>query len=236
MKCPKCGYNSFEFLDACKKCGAELGSFKKTHRISTVIRRATAVPMGAAVEAAPTVAPQAPVPQEDLHASFDLDFPDTLPAEVKDKEFTGFTFSDEPAPPAQDSTPTANETSVDDFTFGEPADDDSKSTSWDISFDETGSGMEDYERILEPEGLDSNAGQTGGNMPKEAEDYGSFGTSDFDFAPEAAQEDIFGMGNEPEPPTPAEKKPQPNLEDFDKEFEMIFASEDPDESGEKTSK
>src|SRR3970282_1132354 len=25
MKCPKCGFNSFEYLDACKKCGNTLG-------------------------------------------------------------------------------------------------------------------------------------------------------------------------------------------------------------------
>src|SRR5574341_1899815 len=25
MKCPKCGFNSFEYLDACKKCGSALG-------------------------------------------------------------------------------------------------------------------------------------------------------------------------------------------------------------------
>jgi hypothetical protein len=30
MKCPKCGYNSFEFLDNCKKCGSGLGSFKES--------------------------------------------------------------------------------------------------------------------------------------------------------------------------------------------------------------
>ncbi|MFZ3209224.1 MAG: hypothetical protein WA140_10375 [Geobacteraceae bacterium] len=30
MKCPKCGYNSFEFLDNCKKCGGDLGTFKKS--------------------------------------------------------------------------------------------------------------------------------------------------------------------------------------------------------------
>lgn len=29
MKCPKCGYNSFEFLDNCKKCGQGLGEHKQ---------------------------------------------------------------------------------------------------------------------------------------------------------------------------------------------------------------
>ncbi|MDD2336834.1 MAG: hypothetical protein PHD01_09695 [Geobacteraceae bacterium] len=236
MKCPKCGYNSFEFLDACKKCGAELGSFKKTHRISTVIRRAVAVPKADALPASPPIMTPAPVQGENLNASFDLGFPDTPPAGVKDEEFTGFAFSDDTVPPAQDSTPAAGEEFEDDFAFGEPAEDESKPGSWDIQFDETGSGMEDYERILEPGSIDSISEQPGGNVPKEAEDSGSFGTSDFDFAPEASREDIFGMESELGLPTPAEKKPQPNLEDFDKEFELIFANEDPDKSGEKTTK
>jgi len=25
VKCPKCGFNSFEYLDSCKKCGSALG-------------------------------------------------------------------------------------------------------------------------------------------------------------------------------------------------------------------
>jgi hypothetical protein len=28
MKCPKCGYVSFEYLDACRKCGRDLSQFK----------------------------------------------------------------------------------------------------------------------------------------------------------------------------------------------------------------
>ena len=43
------------------------------------------------------------------------------------------------------------------------------------------------------------------------------------------------MENELTPPAATEKKPQPNLEDFDKEFEMIFADEEPADSGKKTS-
>jgi hypothetical protein len=236
MKCPKCGYNSFEFLDACKKCGAELGSFKKTHRISTVLRRAAAVPTEVAQPTAPPIVIPAPVQEENLHESFDLGFPDSAPGEVKDEEFSGFTFSDDPAPPAQESTPAAGEAFEDDFSFGEPAEDESKPGSWDIHFDEAGSGMDGYERILEPESIDSSSDLPGGNVPKETEDSGAFGTSDFDFAPEASQEDIFGMESELGLPTPAEKKPQPNLEDFDKEFELIFADEDPAESGDKTTK
>ncbi|RQW87890.1 MAG: hypothetical protein EHM79_06875 [Geobacter sp.] len=235
MKCPKCGYNSFEFLDACKKCGSELSSFKKTHRISTVLRRIAAVPTALPVQAAPPVATPAPVQEGNLHASFDLEFPDSPRDVGKNAEFEGFAFSDEPAPLAQDNIATASGTMEDDFSFGEPADDESKSSSWDIQFDTNGSGMDDYERILAPESIGNSDDQLGENGLKEAEDLGSFGTSDFDFAPESSREDIFGMENELDQPTPAEKKPQPNLEDFDKEFEMIFADEDPVESEKKPS-
>ncbi|KAF0221242.1 MAG: hypothetical protein FD174_380 [Geobacteraceae bacterium] len=37
MKCPKCGYNSFEFLDSCKKCSNDLVPFKESHGIRAVI-------------------------------------------------------------------------------------------------------------------------------------------------------------------------------------------------------
>jgi hypothetical protein len=34
MKCPKCGYHSFEFLDICKKCQADLSAHKSKYRIN----------------------------------------------------------------------------------------------------------------------------------------------------------------------------------------------------------
>lgn len=37
MKCPKCGYNSFEFLDSCKKCNNDLAAFKEAHAIRAII-------------------------------------------------------------------------------------------------------------------------------------------------------------------------------------------------------
>jgi hypothetical protein len=229
MKCPKCGYNSFEFLDACKKCGSELGSFKKTHRINTVLRKTAAVAavVPQQVQAAAPVATQGAVQEENLHESFDLGFPDAPLEEGKDTQFSGFSFDDEPAPQAQ----AADKALVDDFSFGEPAEEEPNSSSWDIQFDETGSGMDEYERILAPESIAKPAD----SVPVEALDLDSFGTSDFDFAPEQSREDIFGMENELDNPITPEKKPQPNLEDFDKEFEMIFAEEDSTDSGEKTS-
>lgn len=37
MKCPKCGYNSFEFLDSCKKCNSSLAAFKQSVGVRPVI-------------------------------------------------------------------------------------------------------------------------------------------------------------------------------------------------------
>lgn len=235
MKCPKCGYNSFEFLNACKKCGAELGSFKKTHRISTVLRPAAAVPAESATQAPPPVAPPAAVQQENLHESFDLGFPAAPQESVKDEGFTGFSFSDAPELPAEGTRLKTDETTEDDFSFGEPEEEESKASSWDNQFDAADPEVDAYERILEPESIAGENKQFGEIALNEEDDFGSFGTSDFDFAPESAREDIFGMENELAQPAATEKKPQPNLEDFDKEFEMIFADEKPTDSGEKTS-
>jgi uncharacterized RDD family membrane protein YckC len=36
MKCPKCGYNSFEYLDRCKKCGSDLAEFKAKYNLRSL--------------------------------------------------------------------------------------------------------------------------------------------------------------------------------------------------------
>lgn len=37
MKCPKCGYNSFEYNDTCVKCSNDLKAFKATYNIEPVV-------------------------------------------------------------------------------------------------------------------------------------------------------------------------------------------------------
>ena len=37
MRCPKCGYNSFDHLDSCKKCGKDLVEFKESFGIKSVL-------------------------------------------------------------------------------------------------------------------------------------------------------------------------------------------------------
>jgi hypothetical protein len=37
MKCPKCGYNSFEFYDSCKKCANDLTGYKETYGLKSIV-------------------------------------------------------------------------------------------------------------------------------------------------------------------------------------------------------
>jgi hypothetical protein len=37
MKCPKCGYNSFEIHDICKKCANDLTSYKNIHGLKSIV-------------------------------------------------------------------------------------------------------------------------------------------------------------------------------------------------------
>ncbi len=37
MKCPKCGYTSFESYDSCRRCSNDLTEFKKIHGISALV-------------------------------------------------------------------------------------------------------------------------------------------------------------------------------------------------------
>ena len=37
MKCPKCGFNSFEFYDSCKKCSSDLTGYKQTYSITSIV-------------------------------------------------------------------------------------------------------------------------------------------------------------------------------------------------------
>lgn len=37
MKCPKCGFNSFEYYETCKKCSNELTGYKQTYSIRSLV-------------------------------------------------------------------------------------------------------------------------------------------------------------------------------------------------------
>ena len=44
MKCPKCGYHSFEHLDSCKKCGQGLIDHKEKYKLRGFVAIGEAVP------------------------------------------------------------------------------------------------------------------------------------------------------------------------------------------------
>ena len=46
MKCPKCGYNSFDYLDSCKKCGKDLIEHKQKFGIVSVLFPGQMSPVG----------------------------------------------------------------------------------------------------------------------------------------------------------------------------------------------
>lgn len=145
MKCPKCGYNSFEFLDNCKKCKHDLSAFKQSlginfPAISPVAE--TAAPPAAATVAASlasaaataTVAADetftwdepvtttAPVKQgDDIFSSMYLDFattPAPAPAALPPVSFD----MDSPMAAAPAAPFSASEAELPDFSFDEPAD------------------------------------------------------------------------------------------------------------------
>lgn len=257
MKCPKCGYNSFEFLDSCKKCGIEFSTFKKSHRISAILFRSgsasTAAPLSAppqnrsslAEAAAPVenlspaadeefsweapAVPPSPQPEETAYTGFNLDFVDLPKAGDKDADFNGFSF-DEPAPEPPE---TLHEVPTEGLSIDDTTDQESAAFSWEIPADTVSDEMEKYQRMLEPDRMgEAAAGQSGDSAAGE-KDY--FGTMDFTFEAEQASEDIFQQGEVAEASKPSDKGGQANLENFDKEFEMIFSLEDKEESGDKNS-
>ncbi|NIQ97354.1 MAG: hypothetical protein GWN87_26650 [Desulfuromonadales bacterium] len=108
MKCPKCGYTSFDYLDECKKCGKSLEEHKEKYNIRSLMFPAT----GAAVAGAAAAGAAAP-------------------AAGGDEEF-GFDFMEEEGAAGASPEPTTEVTEDDTFDFGE--EDDSFSFDDDDSF------------------------------------------------------------------------------------------------------
>lgn len=71
MKCPKCGYTSFESYDACRKCSADLTGFKKTYGISALVLPPTLLAGATVATAAPQTGAVSTVTGNEMF-SFDL--------------------------------------------------------------------------------------------------------------------------------------------------------------------
>jgi hypothetical protein len=99
MKCPKCGYNSFEIHDTCKKCANDLTGYKNTHGLKSVV-----LPQEARTEMAEKLLAET---SQDVHAvaeevpvdMFSFDVPDATVSSPSPQD-DPFNFSDEPAAPS----------------------------------------------------------------------------------------------------------------------------------------
>ena len=121
MKCPKCGYISFETSDSCRKCSNDLSAFRQAHGLTPIVlpaavRASMAKSLGAGeAEHQPS--------QEPANDAFTFDLPQhdepAAPAAPSDPfafvSGTSGASLDTPAPAAQDpfaelleSTPTAH--------------------------------------------------------------------------------------------------------------------------------
>jgi hypothetical protein len=101
MKCPKCGFNSFEYYGICKKCSADLTSYKQTYSINALLLPLEAKEKCAAEYRAvedSTVENQDVIESHEDIFSFEL--PDETPGRVVDRSDDPFNF-DEPVPENQ---------------------------------------------------------------------------------------------------------------------------------------
>ncbi len=243
MKCPKCGFNSFEFHDNCKKCGNNLASFKSDLNIKPVIldtdrQLQASVPFRTDEEQVQS-AVEKPVdtftwdtPETDDTArstdtgfsGFELDF---LKGEEKPEssEFD-FSFGDEPVPPTPTEPVVEDTAAFDDFAFYEetiePGQDQpftgatGESADMDSLFGETGVIGE----IL-PEKLQEEVGELElDDIIEETSSEAAKYENEFDWGTisaigEEAKDNTAGNDTEV-------KKDTAEFTDFEKEFESIF--------------
>ena len=70
MKCPKCGYNSFDHLDSCKKCDADLTDHKEKFNLRGFYSPGQSAAPAAAVDTGVEEA----APEDDGSVDFGFDF------------------------------------------------------------------------------------------------------------------------------------------------------------------
>ncbi|NOQ41455.1 MAG: hypothetical protein GQ563_03010 [Desulfuromusa sp.] len=167
MRCPKCGYNSFDHLDSCKKCGKDLVDFKQSFGIKSVLFPGQMSPGGGA--------------EEEEFDSMTADAAVTAATGIAVAEATETeAIATEATVSAASDESVAAETDGDDFGFdfmGDSAEDD------DLSFDEL------FEEAPEDEDIEETI-----EAPKEAAEAKSGDDFSFDSPDEeAALEDDFGF-------------------------------------------
>lgn len=100
MKCPKCGYNSFEFNDVCKRCSQDLTGYKTSFGLKPIV-----LPQERRTELATTMhaepeQEQTPPPTEESPSDiFSFDLPEETPAAAGATNKDDFFKFEAPAPP-----------------------------------------------------------------------------------------------------------------------------------------
>jgi hypothetical protein len=111
MKCPKCGFNSFETHDICKKCANDLTSYKDIHGLKAIVLPLeTRTAMAEKLKAERVEDPQAAAVVTPVDM-FSFDIPEDDPADVKGSVIKDdpFSFGDETA---------SSSLGIDEFSFG----------------------------------------------------------------------------------------------------------------------
>ncbi len=208
MRCPKCGYTSFDHLETCKKCGKDLVEFKQRYGIRSVLFPGQMNPEAAVAEAA-----------------YDSETADAAVAAA-----TGAAAIAAAEAPAEQSPVAAGDS--DDFGFdfmGDSAEDD------DLSFDELFEEAPEDEDVEETIEGPREQPQTGAAEEGEEDDF-SFELpeedpdldDDFGFDPvadeEAAAEDGFSFADD-EPDAADETADEGHEEDPKSPFDLPESSQ-----------
>ncbi len=240
MKCPKCGFNSFEFHDNCKKCGKSLASFKMDLNINPVIFSANR-PIAENIPPLP-INMETPQADDETGDTFTWDVAEeSKSAPSSDSTFSGFDLEFL----KEDVKPVDQEGA---FSFGEdplsgtpaPANDENLAPLEDFSF---------YEETIEPGENQLFTGTTAA-LPEEGDSlFGETGVIG-EILPEKLQDDVSELdpadiiddappewgnfekefdpgsfsfeGYEAENKNNEVNKNSSSLTDFEKEFESIF--------------
>lgn len=240
MKCPKCGYNSFEFLDTCKKCSHDLSAFKQAHGI-----RAVVLPLAGLTAAAPIAAVAAPSAARAANAeeSFTWEIPAT-PESFKpgDDIFSDLDLGLSSSP----TEPAADELDLGNVSFGaSPA---APATPAPSPIDAT-AGTADFAALLETGDSSEITATTAGAAPVQemespwdvpTDSFGGFGDTSAPAAEPAASGDFdlesfsWDEGEaKTETPPAVPKGPEAGLDTFPgSDFDSLF-DDDAGEEGKK---
>jgi predicted nucleic acid-binding Zn-ribbon protein len=95
MKCPKCGFNSFEYYNACKKCSSDLTGYKQTYSITPLVLPLEAKEkLTAEFRSAENESKQTNEITETHDDIFSFDLPEDSPSSPVQKNDNPFDFND----------------------------------------------------------------------------------------------------------------------------------------------